>query len=78
MKDNHITHITIKLTNKLFFVATAALVAFACTKEIDSPQTGEQNPALSDGESVEMIFGAVTETGAIGKTYIDVTDGYKI
>lgn len=41
-----------KLTNKLFFVATAALVAFACTKEIDSPQTG-----------------------AIGKTYIDVTDG---
>lgn len=66
-----------KLTNKLFFVATAALVAFACTKEIDSPQTGEQNPALSDGESVEMTFGAVTETGAIGKTYIDVTDGYK-
>lgn len=59
-------------------MATAALVAFACTKEIDSPQTGEQNPALSDGESVEMIFGAVTETGAIGKTYIDVTDGYKI
>ena len=31
-----------KLTNKLFFVATAALVAFACTKEIDSPQTADE------------------------------------
>jgi len=66
-----------KMTNKMFCVAAVALIASACTKEIDAPASGAQNPALSAGEPVEMTFGAVAETNALGKSYIDAADGYK-
>ena len=65
------------MTNKMFCVAAVALIASACTKEIDAPASGAQNPALSAGEPVEMTFGAVAETNALGKSYIDAADGYK-